>query len=68
MESRFLYLLKSRDGEAFKIGVSLDPARRSAALPQAIDLSQSVQVNVAKGSAYKVEKVLHYLFRDRTKG
>jgi len=67
MESRFLYLMKSRDGEAFKIGVSLDPARRSAALPQAIDLSQSVQVNVAKGSAYKVEEVLHYLFRDRTK-
>ncbi|WP_454854041.1 GIY-YIG nuclease family protein [Rhizobium binxianense] len=67
MEYRLLYLLKSRDGEAFKIGVSLDPARRSAALPQAIDLSQSVQVNVTKGSAYKVEEVLHYLFRDRAK-
>jgi len=44
---RLLYLLQNREGSAFKIGVSLDPARRSAALPQAIDLRQSVQVTVS---------------------
>lgn len=61
----FVYLLPNQNGDAFKIGVSLKPAQRGAQLPQDLNWSKSLQVPMmADGNAYKVEKLLHYLFRD----
>lgn len=60
----YLYLLVNREGSAFKIGVSVDPARRGAVLPQALDLNSSRQVPMEGGRAYKIEGLLHYWFRD----
>jgi hypothetical protein len=63
----FVYLLLNREGDAFKIGVSLNPAQRGAQLPHDLDWSKSLQVPMAGGNAYKVEKLLHYLFRDHSR-
>ncbi|MBD3968279.1 hypothetical protein GUH86_17835, partial [Xanthomonas citri pv. citri] len=49
----------------FKIGISSNPRKRSALLPQAIDLPRSLQIPMSGGYANKVERLLHYLFRDR---
>nr|BCT99815.1 hypothetical protein [uncultured bacterium] len=63
----FVYLLPNQGGDAFKIGVSLNPAQRGAQLPQNLDWSKSLQVPMGDGNAYKVEKLLHYLFRDHSR-
>ncbi len=60
----FVYLLRNKTGDAFKIGVSFDPVQRGAQLPQKLDLEKSLQVSMAGGNAYKVESMLHYLFRE----
>ena len=57
----YLYLLQNQSGDAFKIGVSLDPARRGAQLPQELNWGQSLQVPMRGGDAYKVESALHYM-------
>lgn len=58
----YLYLLRNKLGDAFKIGVSLEPARRGGQLPQELDWDRSLQVPMCGGHAYKVESALHYLF------
>lgn len=60
---RYLYLLQNRSRDAFKIGIAFNPARRGAQLPQELSLEHSLQAPVIDGNAYKVEKILHYLFR-----
>ncbi len=58
----YIYLLQNKARDAFKIGVSLEPARRGAQLPQELDWDRSLQVPMQGGHAYKVESALHYLF------
>lgn len=60
----YLYLLVHEAGDAFKIGVSITPARRAKALPDPIDLHRSLQYRAVAGDAYRAEKALHYFFRD----
>ncbi|WP_036546465.1 GIY-YIG nuclease family protein, partial [Nitrincola lacisaponensis] len=60
----YVYLLQNKARDAFKIGVSLEPARRGAQLPQELDWDRSLQVPMQGGHAYKVESALHYLFAD----
>ena len=67
MKDEYLYLLINNEATAFKIGISIDPVRRSARLPQEINLGQSLQIAIQDGSARKVEGVLHYLFRSYSK-
>lgn len=63
----FVYLLRNKTGDAFKIGVSCDPQQRGAQLPQKLDWKKSLQVSMSGGNAYKVESMLHYLFREHSK-
>ncbi|MCS3807768.1 GIY-YIG nuclease family protein [Xanthomonas sp. 4461] len=66
MSEQYLYLLPNKEGTAFKIGVAFHPMIRSTRLPQAIDHEKSFQVPMTSGSALKVEKVLHILFKDNS--
>lgn len=59
-----LYLLRTQEASAFKIGVSQNPYSRGIGLPQKIDWANSLQAKVVDGDAYKAERVLHYLFRE----
>jgi hypothetical protein len=60
----YVYLLVDRDCHRFKIGVSIDPARRAYSLPQQFNLGMSVQVGFSKSEAYRVERILHKAYRD----
>lgn len=64
MTRQCLYLLRNRKDNAFKIGVSAVPARRGRGLPQPIDWHQSLKIPMDGGDAFKVEKLVHYLFRE----
>lgn len=59
----YLYLLVGSNGGGFKIGVSVDPSQRMAALPQEFDIAKSFQIKFGVKNAYRVEKTLHFLFR-----
>ncbi|WP_081306232.1 GIY-YIG nuclease family protein [Xanthomonas euvesicatoria] len=64
MDARYVYFLRSALDDSFKVGVSLDPVRRAAVLPQEIDIHRSLRIPMLGGNAFKVEKLLHYMFRD----
>ena len=64
--SKNLYLLVNLEESAVKVGVSVNPRNRSAALPVPINFGRSLEVELLDGSAARsVERMLHYLFRDR---
>lgn len=60
----YVYLMRDREHNAFKIGVSINPFMRSKHLPQEFDLAMSLQVPVIGWKAKKVESILHGLFRE----
>lgn len=64
MSDSYVYFLRGKNVPAFKIGVSCDPVKRIAALPQKIDIASSFMAPVVSGREHKAEQVLHYLFRD----
>lgn len=64
MSGSYVYFLRGKNVPAFKIGVSCDPVKRIAALPQEIDIASSFMAPVVNGREHKAEQVLHYLFRD----
>ena len=59
-----VYLLVDRDHYRFKIGVSIDPVRRSWALRQNFNLGTSVQAGYTRERAYDIERYLHALYSD----
>jgi hypothetical protein len=63
--SKNLYLLVNEDESAVKVGVSVNPRSRGASLPVPINFGRSLEVEFLDGSALSVERMLHYLFRDR---
>jgi len=62
----YLYLLVDSEGVGFKIGVSNNPSQRIATLPERIDTAKSVQIKCGEKNSYRVEKVLHLLFRNHS--
>lgn len=60
-----LYLLMSKDGDAFKIGVSANTKQRISVLPEEIEEAISYEYPVKDGDAYGTERILHHRFRDR---
>lgn len=60
-----LYLLVNKDRTAFKIGVSRNPYRRLSSFAVEVDLGASREAEMHGGDAYKIEGMLHYLFRHR---
>lgn len=59
----YLYLLVDAEGDAFKIGVSINPEQRMVGLPEDFDRSRSMQFKCDVQEVYKTEKALHFLFR-----
>lgn len=59
----YLYLLVDGSGDGFKIGVSVDPAQRMFSLPETFDVTRSYQIKCGVKNSYRVEKMLHLLFK-----
>lgn len=61
---RHIYLLVSKAGDGFKIGIAKDTKRRAKTLPEEIDEERSYEYPVKDGDAHRVERALHRLFRE----
>lgn len=64
MSGQYLYLLVAKDRLSFKIGVSKTPETRMRTVAGNFDYAQSWQVLCDEGTAYRIEKTLHFLFRE----
>jgi len=58
----YLYFLVDTQHSAFKIGISLDPLKRSRLIPEKIDIGRSLQFSCNKSQAHRFEKTIHFLF------
>lgn len=58
----YLYFLVDAEYSAFKVGVSSNPIRRIAALPEKIDFAKSLQFSCDRLDVFRVEKTIHFLF------
>lgn len=63
MLEQYLYLLVAEDNASFKIGVSKTPETRMRSVAGSFDYGQSWQIQCRDGTAYRIEKTLHFLFR-----
>ena len=59
-----LYLLVNADTPSFKIGVAANTLRRAQGLPEKIAYERSYSIKLISGNAYKIERTIHYLFRE----
>lgn len=64
MIGQYLYLLVAKDSLSFKIGVSKTPETRMRTVAGDFDYAQSWQVLCDEGTAFRIEKTLHFLFRE----
>lgn len=64
---QLLYLLVKESGDVFKIGVSVDPQKRSRVLPQRLDFGKSLQICFSNAKAVDVERSLHKFFCEHHK-
>lgn len=60
-EIHYVYLLVDRTEFRFKIGVSINPIRRSQQLQQDFQLGMSLQAGFTQAKAYELERKLHLL-------
>lgn len=60
----FVYFLVNQENTAFKVGVSVNTVQRMKILDDDFDLSSSFHLSCSKKDSYKIEKTIHFLFRN----
>lgn len=63
----YLYLLNSVDGVRTKIGISKEPVSRIASIQKEIDMETSICIDLEDGLEYRIEQLLHFIFRKEIK-
>ena len=58
----YVYFGVAEDRSGFKVGVSLNPFKRTSNFPEKIDLANSFQFSCQRSDAFRAEKSIHFLF------
>jgi hypothetical protein len=58
----YVYFGVAEDRSGFKVGVSLNPFKRTSNFPEKIDLANSFQFSCQRSDAFRTEKSIHFLF------